>query len=560
MINSQDSSKLYIKELNLDILQPNTSTFTNPEQGGSKHVVIGKPGCFAPGTKVLMYNGDIKNVEDVKQGEKVMGDDSKERNVIELCHNFDKMYRIIPNKGESVIVNSNHILSLKYFINKNNNNDYKIIDITVNDFLKKNKFFQKKCKWFRTAVSFPEKNTEIDPYDFGVWVSSNCENIDSLNKKNVEKNKYLQDNNLYEHKFIPKEFKINSKKNRLKLLAGIIDNLGVYDINGNGIEINHKEEKFIDDIVFLSGSLGYNSYKKKYIKNVSNKVESYYKCYIYGNNLKIIPSKLEPNIYNVVNTRDNLVTNFRIELVGDGEYFGFTLDGNNRFLLSDFSVVHNTGKSTLIASLLYAKKNIYPCGIVFSGTEDSNGFYKRMFPSTFIYNSYDEEQLKTFIKRQKIAKQHVKNPWAVCLLDDCTDTPTIFSKPLQQGIYKNSRHWKMWYILSLQYCMDVKPVIRTNVDGTFILREPNLKNRRSLWENYAGIIPDFTQFCDIMDQITNDYTALYIHNATKSNKLEDCLFWYKAKPVPSGFKFGCPDFWDFHYSRYNPDYVEPFLS
>ena len=42
--------------------------------------------------------------------------------------------------------------------------------------------------------------------------------------------------------------------------------------------------------------------------------------------------------------------------------------------------------------------------------------------------------------------------------------------------------------------MDVKPVIRTNIDGTFILRDSNLKNRRSLWENYAGIIPDFGMF------------------------------------------------------------------
>ena len=72
-----------------------------------------------------------------------------------------------------------------------------------------------------------------------------------------------------------------------------------------------------------------------------------------------------------------------------------------------------TGKSTLIAALLYAKKNIYPCGIVFSGTEDSNGFYKNMFPSTFVFNKYDEDQLKNFIKRQKIAKKHVQNPWAV---------------------------------------------------------------------------------------------------------------------------------------------------
>ena len=47
-------------------------------------------------------------------------------------------------------------------------------------------------------------------------------------------------------------------------------------------------------------------------------------------------------------------------------------------------------------------------------------------------------------------------------------------------MFKRGRHWKMWYILSLQYSMDVKPVIRTNVDGVFILRELILKNRKSL--------------------------------------------------------------------------------
>ena len=218
-----------------------------------------------------------------------------------------------------------------------------------------------------------------------------------------------------------------------------------------------------------------------------------------------------------------------------------------------------TGKSTLIGALLYAKKHIFASGIVFSGTEDSNGFYKTIFPNTFVFNKYDEDQLRSAIKRQKIAKKHVEVPWSVVLLDDCTDDPSIFNKPLQQGIYKNSRHWKMWYIVSLQYCMDVKPVIRTNVDGTFILRESNRKNRQKLWENYAGIIPTFDMFCQIMDQITDDYTALYIHNATTSNKLEDCLFWFKATPIPKGFKFGCKDYWNFHFKRYNVDYVEPFL-
>jgi len=216
-----------------------------------------------------------------------------------------------------------------------------------------------------------------------------------------------------------------------------------------------------------------------------------------------------------------------------------------------------TGKTTLISSIMYSKKHLIPVGIVMSGTEDSNGHYRKMFPSTFVYNKYDEEQIKKFVSRQKLAKKHLTNPWAIILLEDCTDEPAIFRRPTQLGMYKNGRHFKMLYIVSLQYCLDVRPAIRTNVDGVFILRETNLKNRRSLYENYASIIPDFKLFCELMDQLTDDFTAMYIHNAIQTNKWQDCVFWYKGRPIPDGFKFGCPDYWNFHFERYNPEYVDP---
>jgi hypothetical protein len=218
-----------------------------------------------------------------------------------------------------------------------------------------------------------------------------------------------------------------------------------------------------------------------------------------------------------------------------------------------------TGKSTLIASLLYAKKHIFPIGMVMSGSEDLNHFYKKIVPSTFIYNEYNEERIKSLILRQKIAKQHLKNPWAVLLLDDCTDDPKIFNKPLQHGLFKRGRQMKLWYILSLQYATDIKPVIRTSVDGVFILREPNLRNRKSLWENYASIIPDFDLFCSIMDQLTTNYCSMYIHNMTTNNDWRDCVFWYKATPAPKDFQFGGDTFWSHHHQRYNTEYSEAFI-
>lgn len=217
-----------------------------------------------------------------------------------------------------------------------------------------------------------------------------------------------------------------------------------------------------------------------------------------------------------------------------------------------------TGKTTLISSILYAKKHIFPVALVMSGSEDSNGHYRKIIPSTFVYNSYDEDVIKSFVRRQKLSKEHLENPWGVLLLDDCTDDPRIFNNPLQHGIFKKGRHWKLLYILSLQYAMDVRPVVRTNVDGLFVLREPILKNRKSLWENYASVIPDFTIFCQLMDELTDDYTAMYIHNTGKSNNWLDCVFWYKATIPPKDFKFGAPEYWQFHEDRYNQDYVEQF--
>lgn len=213
-----------------------------------------------------------------------------------------------------------------------------------------------------------------------------------------------------------------------------------------------------------------------------------------------------------------------------------------------------TGKSTVIKALLYAKKHIFPVGLAMSGSEDSNHAYKEIMPNTFIYNEYNEEKITQFIKRQKLAVAHLQNPWAFIILDDCTDDPKVFNKPLQQAMYKKGRHWKMLYILSLQYAMDVKPVIRTNVDGIFILREPLLKNRESLYKNYASVIPTFNLFCELMDQLTDDFCALYIHGTTQTNTWQDCVYYWKAPLVPKDWKVGCPEYWDFHNERFNPQY------
>lgn len=539
-------NKIEIRELDPDIIPPITSRMNDPNyNGGCKLVVVGKPGCFAPGTEVLMHNGEVKCVEDVRVGDVMMGDDSTPRNVIELCHNTEMMYKIIPDDGgKSYTVNENHILSL---IHEGN-----FIEITVKEFLNKPLITRHSCRWYRNSVEFPENNDiGIDPYLLGYWLGSRMSEID-MKKFESENSSILKDLNLIGNKHIPLCYKVNSVKNRMELIAGIVDSDEFsYYSKLNGYDIVNSSEKLIKDVMFVARSLGFHTYNKD-CRSESNET-SYYNCFITSSGNKI-PCRTNQKHREMVDKYNK--TSFSIEKLKEGEYYGFVLDGNHRFLGEDFSVLHNTGKSTLIKALLHAKKHIFPVGMAMSGSEDSNHCYREFMPSTFVFNEYNEDKIVQFIKRQKLASAHLPNPWAVMILDDCTDDPRIFNKPLQQALFKKGRHWRCLYILSLQYAMDVKPVIRTNVDGIFILREPLLKNRESLYKNYASIIPDFTTFCDLMDQLTDDYCAIYIHGTTQTNTWQECVFYWKAPQISKNWKLGCPEYWDFHEKRFNENYKD----
>lgn len=207
-----------------------------------------------------------------------------------------------------------------------------------------------------------------------------------------------------------------------------------------------------------------------------------------------------------------------------------------------------SGKSILIKQLLFSKKHIIPTGLVISGSEDSNKFYSNMFPDLFIFEKYRKDVVENFIKRQKLAIEHLPNAWSVLVMDDCMDDVKIFNDPLMVGLFKNSRHWNMLSIFANQYVFDFKPVIRTNIDGVFIFREPNQANREKIYKNFASIIPSYKIFCQLMDDLTNDFTCIYINNQIQSNEWTDCVFYFKAQQV-SDFKFGCEDYWQFADTR-----------
>ena len=203
--------------------------------------------------------------------------------------------------------------------------------------------------------------------------------------------------------------------------------------------------------------------------------------------------------------------------------------------------------------LLFYHQDI-PIGTVISGTEAGNGFYGSHVPKLFIHDEYNTSIIENILKRQKTVLKQVKkemeqfrrcniDPRAFVILDDCLYDATWTKDKMMRLLFMNGRHWKIMLIITMQYPLGIPPNLRTNIDYVFILREPYIANRKRIWENYAGMFPTFESFSQVMDQCTENFECLVINNNSKSNKLHDQIFWYKAQHH-ADFKLGSKEFWD----------------
>jgi hypothetical protein len=129
------------------------------------------------------------------------------------------------------------------------------------------------------------------------------------------------------------------------------------------------------------------------------------------------------------------------------------------------------------------------------------------------------------------------------IMDDCLYDDKWTRDKIIRMLFMNGRHLKIMLIISMQYPLGIPPVLRTNIDFVFILREPTIKNRIKLYENYAGMFDTFELFNEFMKKCTEDYECLVIDNNVKSNKLEDQVYWYKAENHQD-FRMGSKEFWE----------------
>jgi intein/homing endonuclease len=359
--------------------------------------------CFGLGTRIRMFDGSVKAIEDINSGDLLLGPDSTPRKVMKTHTGEADLYRIKSKKFSDQVVTGMHKVQLikRNFINGkyiNKKRQPGIWEESVESISALELFIKQGQPSFTNThylyqvgeITYQESKTvEIDPYYLGLWLAdgrSNCtsinitdpvlwdylkdfakaNNIDfketitqaESNRKEAREYYYyskefrqkFKDYKLLNNKYIPEEYLTASIEFRRQLLAGLIDGDGCVDKNSGSFSICcGKNYKLAEEVQTLARSLGFYSRIKITKGNLNHVLVS-------GNYVNLIPTKLERKQITRQHSRiDVNRSSFDITPEGFGKFIGLEVDQDHLFLLEDFTVVHNcreSGKSYFASCMI----------------------------------------------------------------------------------------------------------------------------------------------------------------------------------------------------------------
>lgn len=362
------------------IIQGESAVLSSPRGA----FVSARTGCHAPGQLVIMHDGTRKVVENVRVGDLLMGLDSTPREVLELHQGHQNMWQVLPTKGEPWVVNAGHVLSMI-----ESGERYGLIDLSLEQYFELSAKRQRNMKLLRTGYELPDRELPLDPYFLGVLLGDGCltqqlgvakpdAKIERLCHEQAalfgghirtttdptrcpthyfvgvpRLRAALTGMGLYpivcENRFVPEDYLLGSRTQRLQLLAGLLDTDG--SLSHGGYDWISKSPTLALHMVELAQSVGLAAYSQTCEKSCQNGFTgTYYRVSIYGECDAIpcrIPRKQAPPRQQIKNA---LRTGFTLRPVGFGKYYGFSISGDQRYLLGDTTITHNSGK-TLISLL-----------------------------------------------------------------------------------------------------------------------------------------------------------------------------------------------------------------
>ena len=357
--------------------------------------------CFDPNTQVIMADGSPKKIKDILVGESVMGPDGTPRKVLAKHTGIDNMYRIHGGTGsDDQVVNSVHKIYYRYKDHFKHSLDERLStpvqimsEVSEKPYKKQNFYLQKS----NPINIYKKLDLLLDPYYLGLWLGDGFVRKTSIINEDIEVIKWLKQYsdsigmrcvvdttssnafcvtitntkdkpafyknrileslryyNILKYKDIPDEYIFASTDDKLKLLAGFIDTDGNFSKRDRIYTISQCEshKHMIDKLAFIARSIGfkcstrmYNTACKKLIrnnKNISTCQNTY--CLYISDGIYDIPCLIERKKHHWVKKRTECnLSNFTVSYEGVGEYCGITIDGDNLFLLKDFTIVHNCG-------------------------------------------------------------------------------------------------------------------------------------------------------------------------------------------------------------------------
>jgi DNA topoisomerase-2 len=472
--------KMYVPEMIFGVLLTSGNYRQKGKTVGGRNG-YGSKACCKKGTEVPMFDGKVKKIEDIKIGEKIIGDDGTSRKVLNKTEGTSKLFEISQQSYNPYTVNEEHVLCLRMsdhkvifwndtkkawsmqWLNKQDNqikhelvpvgkrdsricsecgesssninrhykrmhknvtvpkiprkkptltapdtqevkdgllkmkeiadaiSDDNTIDINVRDYMKLNSTTKMRLTgYIGKCVQWSSKKVELDPYVLGLWLGDGFQHgygfainakddpeileylekwgddndatftqgknnniisysISSKTKSGVAPlKKLLKKYNLVDNKHIPKEYMVNSKDIRMKVLAGLIDSDGSCTRDGTRINISQgmNHTQLAKDIVSLARSLGLMCNSR-----IQNTQWSYlgelkrgkaFNMNISGEEAVNIPTIVPRKKCCSTVKKDTTSTgNLKIKELEEGEFVGLAIDGNQRFVLNDYTVTHN---------------------------------------------------------------------------------------------------------------------------------------------------------------------------------------------------------------------------
>lgn len=220
-----------------------------------------------------------------------------------------------------------------------------------------------------------------------------------------------------------------------------------------------------------------------------------------------------------------------------------------------------TGKSYIIRDIAYHYRRM-PGGVVISPTDKLTAYYKFFFPDLYIHYDIKESTIKNILTRQSqiICKSKDKrkqgkklDPRGILIMDDCLADKKSWAKDVSiREILMNGRHYQLTYILAMQTPLGIPPDLRLNFDYVFLLKDDSNINKKKLYDNYASIFPSLADFIRVFSICTRDFTSMVVDIKKTVDKIEDKIFWFKAKRRK--FVFGSRQFRNLHKKYYDPTF------